>query len=142
MKLLGLLILSTFLSCSSIKSHGTVESFSVFFIDDFENNIVSLNIGRNEILSPTLFRKSDIPQLRNLHRVSLTIKRNVVERFYTGRLKASTNINNIDLNSIIELKLSVDNKILNKKIELVEGKYLIISYNQGEINIKQAEFIK
>ena len=142
MKLLGFLILFTSLSCSSLKSPRTINSFSVFFIDDFENNTVGLNIGRNEILAPTLFRVSDIPQLRNYHKVSLKIKENIVENYYQGRLKNRTNISDIDLNSIIELKLLVDDQILNEKIQLTKGEYILISYNKGEISIKQAEFIR
>ena len=132
----------TSLSCASTKSSEAVNSLSIFFIDDFENNSVGLKIGRNKILEPTLFRKSDLPQLRNLHKASLTVKRNIVEKFEKGILKTRTNIDDIDLNSIIELELSVDNKILNKKIELTKGPYLLISYNYGEINIRQTEFMR
>ena len=143
-KIVGISILTLIFSLdvfSQTSSQEKDEHISIYFIDDFkEDNEVSLTIEEIDILKSYHFRKSDIPQLKGLHPISIEIKANGIRIYNKGKLIEEID-KSVSLKSILKLKVFFNNKQKELDIKLLNGNYIFISLKEGEIDVKQSDKI-
>ncbi|MEX0290738.1 MAG: hypothetical protein AB3N14_16660 [Flavobacteriaceae bacterium] len=133
--ILYVLILAPICSIGQEKNN----SFHLHFVDDYENNIVSLEINGNKILDSLLFRESVIPGFRGKSPLDIKITEDKAIIYYKDKVNKEFEVQNVIMDEPINIKLITDDKVIEKKFNIEYGRYVIISYNKGKVYLRQSK---
>lgn len=138
--LLKLIFLGIIISCASKREIHIDSSkiLNIHFVDDFQNNVISLLINDNQIFQNKFFKKSDIPQQRNFETITVILSEENVKVYEKGQLESQIKLENNIIGSMIILNLKVDKKSIFREINLKKGTFILISYDKGDISIRQS----
>ncbi len=111
--------------CSTISFSNTNLNqfdYSVVFVGNFENDIVSLSI--NKVLLVNHYKITNVDSIKKEH-LSLTQSGKVIKIFYNGRQITKSKI---EVDFVIDIDITVNRKLKKIKIDLRKGKVILIDY--------------
>ncbi|MEM9076203.1 MAG: hypothetical protein AAGC43_04145 [Bacteroidota bacterium] len=124
-------------ACSSyqVREQTNKYIYRIYFVDSFNQNEVSLKLNDIEILKPTYFRTSDIPQLRQVHDLSVGITKDNAFVFSKGKSISQSPVRIID--ESVNLVVVIDKQEEVLPLVRANGSKILIEYTNGDIKIKQ-----
>ena len=139
--ILIIILILLFTNCKTVKNSDRISALNIHFIDDFDNNLLTLKIDGKTVLDDKLFRKSSAPQLRSRHPIYLIVSENSIKFFEKGKLKNELNLKKNELIFPSELQISTKDTIVSRMVDPKKNKQILISYNNGNIEVNQANGI-